>query len=58
MLKAAANLNGKTLQLINSPNNFSVTPLHLSVIRNQTEATALLLQNGADANLVDAKGNT
>ena len=37
---------------------FKQTPLHISVVKNQTEAVALLLQNGADPNTPDVNGNT
>ena len=57
MLKAASDCsNGQ--EFLNAQNNSKQTPLHISVVKNQTEAVALLLQNGADPNTPDVNGNT
>jgi nuclear factor of kappa light polypeptide gene enhancer in B-cells 2 len=54
----AASFHNTELNFINAQNNANLTPLHISVLKNQTEATALLLQSGANPGLVDANGNT
>ncbi len=54
----ATSYNDMELEFINTQNNANLTPLHISVLKNQTEATALLLQSGAKPSLADANGNT
>ena len=54
----AASYHKTELEFVNAQNNASLTPLHISVLKNQIEATALLLQSGANPGLVDANGNT
>ena len=58
ILKAASYNVNKRLEFINAQNNMKLSALHIAVLKNQTEAVALLLQNGADPNLTDALGNT
>lgn len=54
----AASYHTKELEFINARNNAELAPLHIAVLKNHTEATALLLQNGANPNMADANGNT
>ena len=54
----ATSYNDTESEFINAQNNANLTPLHISVLKNQTEATALLLKNGANPSLADANGNT
>ncbi len=54
----AASYHNTELDFVNAQNNANLTPLHISVLKNQIEATALLLQSGANPGLVDANGNT
>ena len=58
ILKAASYNVNKRLELINAQNNAKLTPLHVAVLKKQTDAVALLLQNGADPSLTDVDGNT
>lgn len=58
ILTAAKCLGDNGREFINTVNNIGLTPLHLSVLENRTEATTLLLQFGADPNLKDFNGNT
>lgn len=46
------------LEFVNAQNNANLAPLHIAVLKNQTEATALLLKSGANPGLADANGNT
>ena len=57
MLKAASG-SSMGRDFINASNNSKQTPLHISVVKNQTEAIAMLLQHGADSNKQDIDGNT
>ena len=54
----AASYHGVEFDFINVQNNACLAPLHISVIKNQTEATALLLQNGANPNIANSNGDT
>lgn len=54
----AASFHNTELNFVNAQNNANLTPLHISVLKNQIEATALLLQSGANPGLLDANGNT
>lgn len=54
----AASYHSTELEFVNAQNNANLAPLHISVLKNQTEATALLVQSGANPGLVDANGNT
>ncbi|XP_046438641.1 nuclear factor NF-kappa-B p100 subunit-like [Daphnia pulex] len=54
----AASFHNTELNFVNAQNNANLTPLHISVLKNQIEATALLLQSGANPGLVDANGNS
>ncbi len=58
ILTAAKCLGDNGLEFINTVNNIGLTPLHLSVLENQTKATTLLLQFDADLSLKDFNGNT
>lgn len=46
------------LKFINTPNRIGWTPLHASVLEKQVDVTILLLESGANPNLVDINGNT
>lgn len=54
----AASYHNKELEFINARNNSELAPLHIAVLKNNTEATVLLLQSGANPNVADANGNT
>lgn len=54
----AASYHNMELEFVNAQNNANLAPLHIAVLKNQTEATALLLQSGANPGLADANGNT
>ncbi|KAJ5369033.1 Ankyrin repeat-containing protein [Penicillium cataractarum] len=43
---------------VNAQGNRHQTPLHISVSRNLTTVTELLLQHGADPSITDERGNT
>ncbi|XP_057374204.1 nuclear factor NF-kappa-B p105 subunit-like [Daphnia carinata] len=54
----AASYHNTEMEFVNAQNNANLAPLHIAVLKNQTEATALLLQSGANPGLADANGNT
>lgn len=57
-LLAEAKGSDNGLKFINTANRIGWTPLHASVLGKQTEVTTLLLESGADPNLMDIIGNT
>ncbi len=58
LLTATKCLGDNGREYINTVNNIGLSPLHLSVLERRTKAVALLLQFGADPNLIDFNGNT
>ena len=57
-LLKAASYTKPDFEFVNAQNNFSETPLHIAVMKNNKEAVALLLENGADPYLKDSEGNS
>lgn len=58
LLTATKCLGDSGQDYINTVNYIGLSPLHLSVLERRTKAAALLLQFGADPNLIDFNGNT
>lgn len=54
----AVSYQASKVDFVNAQNHANIAPLHISVERNMTESTALLLQNGANPNVIDGNGNT
>ncbi|KAK2717249.1 hypothetical protein QYM36_007390 [Artemia franciscana] len=58
LLLAAVSCRDNPGDILNVFNFRRLTPLHIAVTTNNSEAVRLLLQSGADSDLVDKDGNT